>query len=290
MHATLGEDSPGTTGGRDNAGPACNSCGSSSSRDTFEAAYRAHAQAALERKPRVRKKVDPYNPYVREAMSIRDQERIRLREGFSWHGGLFSGIGYYADAFVLTGLPSQDEDAHVLRRIVAATSRARRPSKADIDAGLSHRGLCAGMEKGFMPPVKSKLLGLDSAYIMLNGVMRRGWRIDLDEDFNSSDVLWDELEKLVDAGKLPCLPHAIVSWKHPRFGSIHHPHLWWLLPHDAAVWDDPSDPRCNPKQIALLKRVIAGCCAALVHLGADPSACLLFDKGKNLSVRSGTLK
>jgi hypothetical protein len=72
-----------------------------------------------------------------------------------------------------------------------------------------------------------------------------------------------------------------VGWRCARTGKVEHPHLWWLLPHGAAVWFDKTDRRCNPRQIAFFKGVVGGCTAALLELGADPTACLLPLKGKS---------
>ncbi|MCW2283154.1 hypothetical protein M2323_000924 [Rhodoblastus acidophilus] len=111
--------------------------------------------------------------------------------------------------------------------------------------------------------------------------MRIGWRIDLDCDFKSWEGLKEAIETLVVEHRLPCLPHAAVGRCCSASGRVSHPHLWWLLPHGAAVWCDENDPRCNPRQIAFFKGVVGGCTAALLDLGADPTACLLPLKGKS---------
>jgi len=208
-------------------------------------------------------------PYIEAAAHVADMVRHRLDVGYVWRGGYVGG--HYVPPLVETGLRTQAEDAHVLRRFVQLTPRARR----------SDTGLHCGHTKGMLARPDTKLLGLDEAYVALNPTMRGAWRVDLDADFPSWIALRDDLEALVAAGRLPCLPHACVAWRCPHTGRVAHPHLWWLLPYGSSVWWAPEDPRCSRRIMSLYSGVVAGCTAALSPLGADPSAASLPLKGKS---------
>jgi len=226
----------------------------------------ARAEAAFFRG---RRPVDINDTFVRAALDRRDLITRRLSIGFEWRGGWVGDD--FVHPFVEQGLRSTAEDAHVLRRFVAAAPKARR----------GEGGLMCGPTKGKLLSADAKVLGLDEAYFELNRIMRIGWRIDLDADFESWDVLREALETLVGGRRVPCLPHAAVGRLCLKTGQVKRPHLWWLLPYGAAVWVDETDPRCNPKQIAFFKGVVGGCTGALLDLGADPTACLLPLKGKS---------
>ncbi|MBB4199944.1 hypothetical protein CCR94_10820 [Rhodoblastus sphagnicola] len=242
----------------------------------FEEDFAKRSQARAKAKARRRERdgcdfeaCDGIERLVEVAIVRRDIIARRLAIGFEWRGGFVGD--HFVHPFVEAGLRSNDEDAHVLRRFVAATPKPRR----------GDGGLMCGPTKGQLLSADAKILGLDEAYFELNRTMRIGWRIDLDADFASWDALRTGLESLVAQRRLPCLPHAAVGRSCPTTGKITHPHLWWLLPYGAAVWFDEADPRCNPKQIAFFKGVVGGCTAVLLELGADPTACLLPLKGKS---------
>ena len=221
--------------------------------------------------PRRAKKSRPADlDFIRSEMSRRDLIRMRLDSsiGFVWRGGK---IGEYpTEPFSEAGLKTQDPKALVLRRFVQLSPRASKT----IDR------LCTGMSKGQLFPADSKLLALDDAYIELNRKMRGAWRIDLDSDWPCWEALRDDLELLVKAFKLPCLPHAAVAWVDPVTNVVRRPHLWFLLPYKSSVWFS-DDERCNKHLMTFFNAVVHGCTSALLPLGADPSAIMLPLKGKN---------
>ncbi len=138
--------------------------------------------------------------------------------------------------------------------------------------------LLAGDDKGYLEEAVGKLLGCDKAYVQANQVMRRMFRIDLDSEWRCEEDLRGAIELVVHDKKLACLPHIVV-WD--RGGGVYHPHLWFLLPYEAAVWFAPGNRHCRRGNMALFRRVVMGIAKALIHLGADPTACGLSGKGKN---------
>jgi hypothetical protein len=240
----------------------------------FEADW-ARIRQSDQTPPRRRRRTQDHNDdrddYVQAAMSRRELIRLRLDPdvGFVWRGGT---IGRYRiDAFSEVGLKTEEPEAHVLRRFVQLAPRVHR----------GEGGLQTGQDKGRLLRADSKLLALDDPYIELNKVMRGAWRVESDNTWPSWESLRDDLEQLVDNHKLPCLPHAVVAWEDPASGKVYRPHFWFLLPYKSSVWWSNDDIRCNRMIMNLYSGVVRGCTAAIIPIGADPTAIMLPLKGKN---------
>ncbi|WP_051949279.1 hypothetical protein [Methylosinus sp. PW1] len=257
--------------------------------DKFDSDYAAMRGIRSELRRRKRKITTAEVSELAKTSIERHQSRMdlvkqRLEDGFVWPGGMVGA--YFIDPFHEIGLASEEE--HVLRRFIAATPRVYHGRTHErfgdetnelIEKRIAN-SLHAGYEKGFLPLADSKLLALDMPVIELTRLMRHGWRVDLDMDFPSMAYLRYELQKVVDRGDLPCLPHIPVGFVE-HDGTLRRPHLWWLLPYGSQVWYDPDDERCNKRIMALFDGVVRGCTAALLHLGADISAIANEGKGKN---------
>ncbi|WP_051949315.1 hypothetical protein [Methylosinus sp. PW1] len=257
--------------------------------DKFDSDYAAMRGVRSELRRRKRKITTAEVSELAKASIERHQSRMdlvkqRLETGFVWPGGMVGA--YFIEPFHEVGLASEEE--HVLRRFIAATPRVYHGRTHErfgdetnelIEKRIAN-SLHAGYEKGFLPLADSKLLALDMPVIELTRLMRHGWRVDLDMDFPSMAYLRYELQKVVDRGDLPCLPHIPVGHVE-HDGTLRRPHLWWLLPYGSQVWYDPDDERCNKRIMALFDGVVRGCTAALLHLGADISAIANEGKGKS---------
>ncbi len=148
--------------------------------------------------------------------------------------------------------------------------------------------LRAANEKGFIQKqFRRKVLTLDYAWVEGNREMVSLFRVDLDRLFESFDHLRELLREMVDAGRLPCMPHLVAGdvtvvstltadndiLTRPM---LVRPHLWFVLPD--AVNMGPKG-REGPKR--LLDAVYRGLCHVLLPLGADPNAKALLVRGKS---------
>jgi hypothetical protein len=94
-------------------------------------------------------------------------------------------------------------------------------------------------------------------------------RVDCDGVFKSPTHLLHELELLVKAGEIPCLPHIIVGDLMDG-GTYRRPHLIFMLPPGSAVWKT-EDKRCRSSIIRLFIGVHNGLTKAMIEIGADPA-------------------
>lgn len=154
------------------------------------------------------------------------------------------------------------------------------------------RHLRGADEKGFITVQHGrKVLSLDYAWVEGNRRMVSLIRIDLDRCFLSFDELRAPLQKRVDAGELPCMPHLVVgdvaplriserqpdrTWRDRWVDHLIRPHLWFVLPDAVNVGLKGRD---RPKR--LLEAVSRGLCHVLLPLGADPNAATMLVRGKN---------
>ncbi len=183
---------------------------------------------------------------IARAIGRADAISARLRFGFRSGGGFVGGDRRYPTGPVeYRGLVSA---AHpILLKFVQSTNRAS-------------KGLLTGWTKAEAAEGDSKLLGLDSAYVSVNSMMRSVLRVDLDADFAG----FEAIEVACRSAGIP-LPNLIAGYQRRSDGAILHPHLIWLL--DAAV-TFCGRGRAAPQ--ALWMRVLRGLTHALASIGADP--------------------
>jgi hypothetical protein len=131
-----------------------------------------------------------------------------------------------------------------------------------------------GRTKGPSWIADAKVLGCDEPYVYLDRRRMGAVVIDIDRIFDVEDLKRQLAELLPPdaSGKRP-LPNIISGTR--RDDRIHRPHLIWLLPPGAEVWED------NPITRALLKRVHRGLIEKLIPIGADPAQTANFYKLKN---------
>jgi hypothetical protein len=126
-----------------------------------------------------------------------------------------------------------------------------------------------GRTKGVSWFADAKVLGCDESYVYQDRRRVGAVVLDIDRIFDVEDL------KLKLAELLPpeALPNIISGTR--RGDRIHKPHLLWLLPPGAEVWED------NPITRGLLKRVHRGLIEKLIPIGADPAQTANFYKLKN---------
>lgn len=211
-----------------------------------------------------------------QARSERELVRRRMSFGFESTAGVEVG-GRMREPFREKGLRSESLGA---------------AGKLFVRGCRKGRFLRSANEKGLiMNQHRSKLLSLDYAWVEGNREMVSLVRIDLDTFFESFEYLRAQLQRLVDDGRLPCLPHLVAGDMAPfrlsergadgvfrdRVASmLVKPHLWFILP-DAV--NMKSTGRAGPKR--LLDAVYRGLVNVLTGLGADPNAKALLVRGKS---------
>ena len=203
------------------------------------------------------------------AKSERDMVRRRMRVGFE--NTVHTDVGGRVRA------PFREQGLRSDRLGVAA--------KLFVRGCYKGKRLRAANEKGFIQrQFRSKVLTLDFAWVEGNREMVSLIRVDLDRLFESFDHLRGLLRELVDAGRLPCMPHlvagdvAVISTLTADNDVLTRPmlvrpHLWFVLPE--AVNAGPKG-RESPKR--LLDAVYRGLCHILLPL-TDPNAKALLVRG-----------
>lgn len=250
-------------------------------RTTLDAAFEAakaigDAEQRLAELARLEKSAETSRKMARQAAAEREMVRRRMRVGFENTHHVEVG-GRVRAPFVERGLRSD---------------RLGNAGKLFVRGCRKARFLRTANEKGFITVQHGrKVLNLDYAWVEGNREMVSLIRIDLDRCFLSFDELRGLLQELVDAGKLPCMPHLVVgdvaplriserqldgTWRDRHVPHLIRPHLWFLLP--KAVNMGPNG-RDRPKRI--LEAVSRGLCNVLLPLGADPNAATLLVRGKN---------
>ena len=147
--------------------------------------------------------------------------------------------------------PLSSDASPILQRIVALL-----PAAGAVEAGIS---------KGAVYKETSKLTALSRPYVVLGDKVLGAMRIDLDRDFGSVEHLQDELRSI----SLPCPPHLIVGSIDRNTRALRRPHVIWLLPPNAHVWNDMDDPRCRRGPVGLFHAVHRGITKKLADVGAD---------------------
>jgi len=227
----------------------------------FESRYaeaqrkRAEKKAKKQAKPKSPDKPKPEtNRYQIEADELRRMVHERLENGYVLPFPM-EIAGRYRQPFTEPGLRSEDNP--VLKLFVSLVPVGGKARASNDKARLEVQS-------------RSKLLTLDYPYIELNKEFLGAIRIDCDGVFQSPDHLLHELELLVKARKIPCLPHIIVG-DLMGDGTYRRPHFIFLLPPGRAVWNS-EDQRCRKDIVRLLVGVYNGLCKAMLDIGADPAA------------------
>lgn len=216
---------------------------------------RADEKAKKQAKPKSPDKPKPEtNRYQIEADELRRLVHERLENGYVLPFPM-ELAGRYRQPFTEPGLRSADNP--VLKLFVSLVPVGGKARASNDKARLEVQS-------------RSKLLTLDYPYIELNKAFLGAIRIDCDGVFQTPDHLLHELELLVKARKIPCLPHIIVG-DLMGDGTYRRPHFIFLLPPGRAVWNS-KDARCRMDIVRLLVGVYNGLCKAMLHIGADPSA------------------
>jgi len=216
---------------------------------------RAEKKAKRQAKPKSPdKSKSETNRYLIEAAELRRMVHERLENGYELPFPM-EIAGRYRQPFVEPGLRSEDNP--ILKLFVSLVPVGGKARASNNKAMLEIQS-------------RSKLLTLDYPYIELNKVFLGAIRIDCDGVFQSPDHLLHELELLVKAKDIPCLPHIIVG-DLIGDGTYRRPHFIFLLPPGRAVWNS-EDQRCRKDIVRLLVGVYNGLCKAMLDIGADPSA------------------
>lgn len=197
-------------------------------------------------------------PYIERARNRKSEVADRLHNGFH----------HFAHVFDNTFIPETRTHGLLSDRIDIA--------KRFVHAARKAGNLKVGNAKDNVFTTHAKILSLDCRYITLNKIVRAGFRIDFDTTFDSHDHL---VACIRDIG-LPCMPHAICGTRSAS-GKIINPHAWFLLPHDAHVWYDQDDPRCNKRIMRFYDAIHHKLVTALRPIGADPGCLSNPMHGKN---------
>lgn len=216
---------------------------------------RAEKKAKTQAKPKSQSKPKTeINRYQIEAAELRRMVHERLENGYELPFPM-EIAGRYRQPFVEPGLRSEDNS--ILKLFVSMVPVGGKARASNDKARLEIQS-------------HSKLLTLDYPYIELNKEFFGAIRIDCDGVFQSPDHLLYELELLVKAGEIPCLPHIIVGDLMDD-ETYRRPHFIFLLPPGSAVWNS-EDQRCRKHIVRLLIGVYNGLCKAMLDIGADASA------------------
>jgi Replicase family len=197
-----------------------------------------------------------------EQMTLKEAHKARIRGG-QHISGVVANHRYPAMTERFDGAlwRSQLRIPNLALMVAGTPKHAAHRSRRDIN-GLGLRG---GDRKDNLQAARSSLLGRDAAYIQGHKHHIHWIAQDLDDSFAGIGALMQLLNYLLPP---EFLPNLIVG--RAVDGVITRPHLIWLLPPGASIWNNLEDPRCQRKPIALLKRIQLGLCERLAELGADP--------------------
>jgi hypothetical protein len=157
---------------------------------------------------------------------------VRTRDGIVWQGRSTKGLV---------------SDHHPILKLFAA----KLPRGQD---------LTVGDDKAISGPAphRSKLLGLDAAYVDCLKSMRGVIRIEID-----ANLTWQQIEAACISAQIP-LPNIAVGFEDAD-GVVWHPHLLWLLTNSVAF-----TAAGHVKHKKLFDATLRGLTAALLPSGADP--------------------
>ncbi|MGE7368307.1 hypothetical protein ACQKKX_04450 [Neorhizobium sp. NPDC001467] len=196
---------------------------------------------------------DVTNPFHVRAADEKRMIRERVEEGYILPFAR-EIAGSVRQPFVEVGLRSVNNP--ILKLFVTRLPRKGKVRASDNKADL-------------YVPYWSKLLTLDCAYIEGNKEFLSFIRIDCDAVFTSSEACLAALQRRVDEGAIPHLPHIVVG-DELADGSFCGPHFIFML--EVGAWNSKSDERCRKAPVKLFEAVSRGLVAALLDLGADASA------------------
>lgn len=229
-----------------------------------EARRKREALAASARKRRGKGNFDSHNWHHAQA---RDEKRLvqeRMEHGFRLKWERHVG-GRKRKPFVEKGFRSDDNA--MFRLFISRIPKGGKARASDDKATL-------------YVPYRSKMLTLDSAYIEANKLFLGMIRLDCDAIFKSAGACTEALQDLVDAGKVPHLPHIVVGDQLDD-GTFANPHFIFMLPYESEVWNDMSDERCRKGPVRLFDAVSRGLAKGLLSIGVDPAAPRLTMRMKN---------
>lgn len=198
----------------------------------------------------------------------------RIKDGYVWHGGNISSKKFnYVKPFTEKGLRSDSFD--ILALMVSKTNRADRRWWMSHRVNTENR-LKTGWDKEYIETQPRKIFGLDMPYLVWNETMRGVFRVDIDTDFESIEILENDLRRL------GCpMPNVIVgSDKHK--GEINsdrkiiHPHLYWVI-RDSVCFTEKGRRRPKNTYLAIVNALIN----KLESIGADIGASRNGLRGKN---------
>lgn len=219
----------------------------------------------------VRQHGDGPGPWVEGAA----YSKHRLRDGFVLAAPTLVCGKYYQPEFVEKG-PLRSTYSPSMQAVAAFTAAAANRGHLVDENDVERQVLMTGDLKNDRTRPWTKLEGLDRSYIELQRKFTRGGRVEIDATFKSLRVL----RRLLERCKLACLPHDIAYSQGPR-GEVIHPHLWFFLAEDDAVWFDETRPECSLKARRLYDAVMLGITKRLKHIGADMAGACNPRDGKN---------